>query len=81
MFSFHWFLTGLFFVPQSCIGGRVSNLVAIQETSDPATFCLVAIGRLQPTCSPVGSDMSVAQVTEFISRIAVDGKFTFLDQR
>ena len=72
----------LFCLPQSCIGGRVSNLVAITESSDPATFCLVAIGRLQPTCSPVGSDMShQAQVTEFISRIAVDGKFTFLDQR
>jgi hypothetical protein len=71
-----------FCLSQSCVGGRVSNLVAITESSDPATFCLVAIGRLQPTCSLVGNDVShQKQVTEFISRIAVDGKFTFLDQR
>lgn len=60
----------------------MSNLVTISETSDPSTFCLVAIGRLQPTCSPVGNDVSnQKQVTEFISRIDVHGKFTFLDQR
>ncbi|XP_028399044.1 aryl hydrocarbon receptor nuclear translocator-like isoform X2 [Dendronephthya gigantea] len=66
---------------RACAGGRVSNLVSISESSDPSTFCLIAIGRLQPTCSPVGTDLSnQKQVTEFISRIAVDGKFTFLDQ-
>ncbi|XP_046861465.1 aryl hydrocarbon receptor nuclear translocator homolog isoform X2 [Xenia sp. Carnegie-2017] len=66
---------------RSCTDGHVGNLVPITEGSDRTTFCVVAIGRLQPTCSPVGNDVpSQKQVTEFISRIAIDGKFTFLDQ-
>ncbi|KAK2151433.1 hypothetical protein LSH36_363g01019 [Paralvinella palmiformis] len=43
--------------------------------------CLVAIGRLQVTSTPNCSDMSNSNsATEFISRHAIDGKFTFVDQ-
>ncbi|EDW80715.1 uncharacterized protein Dwil_GK11420 [Drosophila willistoni] len=43
--------------------------------------CLVAIGRLQVT-STAANDMSGSNnQSEFITRHAVDGKFTFVDQR
>lgn len=43
--------------------------------------CLVAIGRLQVTSAPNCSDIMGNNTEEFISRITVDGKITFVDQR
>lgn len=45
-------------------------------------YCLVAIGRLQVTSSPVCMDMSAMAVpTEFLSRHNSDGVITFVDPR
>ncbi|KAM7311624.1 aryl hydrocarbon receptor nuclear translocator homolog isoform X1 [Ixodes scapularis] len=44
--------------------------------------CLVAIGRLQVTSAPNASDLVGSNSNaEFISRHAMDGKFTFVDPR
>ncbi|XP_064601070.1 protein cycle-like [Liolophura sinensis] len=46
--------------------------------------CLVAVGRVEPVCSPYNiPDNSHIQVrqTEFVSRHSIDGKFTYIDQR
>ncbi|KAL4227602.1 hypothetical protein ACF0H5_013043 [Mactra antiquata] len=43
--------------------------------------CLVGIGRLQVTSAPNCSDILGQNSNEFISRITVDGKMTFIDQR
>ncbi|GCB65277.1 hypothetical protein scyTo_0007682 [Scyliorhinus torazame] len=56
-----------------------------EEDSDggqSSKFCLVAIGRLQVTSSPVCMDMNgLAIPTEFLSRHNSDGLFTFVDHR
>uniref|UniRef100_A0A3Q1CFW8 Aryl hydrocarbon receptor nuclear translocator 2 n=1 Tax=Amphiprion ocellaris TaxID=80972 RepID=A0A3Q1CFW8_AMPOC len=45
-------------------------------------YCLVAIGRLQVTSSPVSMDMNGLSVpTEFLSRHNSDGVITFVDPR
>jgi len=52
------------------------------ESHGGSHCCLVAIGRLQVTSSPNTSDlMGSNSQNEFISRHAMDGKFTFVDQR
>ena len=45
--------------------------------------CLVAIGRLQVTSTPNCSDLSQSSsnASEFVSRLSMDGKITFIDQR
>lgn len=43
--------------------------------------CLVAIGRLQVTSTPNCSDILGNNTNEFISRITIEGKITFVDQR
>lgn len=49
---------------------------------DAGHCCLVAIGRLQVTSTPNTSDLAGSNSNaEFISRHAIDGKFTFVDQR
>ncbi|XP_032906379.1 aryl hydrocarbon receptor nuclear translocator 2 isoform X2 [Amblyraja radiata] len=56
-----------------------------EEDSDggqSSKFCLVAIGRLQVTSSPVCMDMNGHAIpTEFLSRHNSDGLFTFVDHR
>ncbi|XP_070564648.1 protein cycle-like isoform X2 [Ptychodera flava] len=44
--------------------------------------CLVAIARVQPSQIPCASGSNVdVKPTEFVSRHAMDGRFTFVDQR
>ncbi|XP_037804538.1 aryl hydrocarbon receptor nuclear translocator homolog isoform X4 [Penaeus monodon] len=55
---------------------------AEEEAHGSSHCCLVAIGRLQVTSAPNTSDlMGSNSQNEFISRHAMDGKFTFVDQR
>lgn len=52
------------------------------DDSHPNNCCLVAIGRLQVTSMPNTNDLQGSNANnEFISRHALDGKFTFVDQR
>ncbi|XP_019495690.1 PREDICTED: aryl hydrocarbon receptor nuclear translocator 2 isoform X10 [Hipposideros armiger] len=52
------------------------------EVGQGSKYCLVAIGRLQVTSSPVCVDMSGMSVpTEFLSRHSSDGVITFVDPR
>ncbi|XP_034523679.1 aryl hydrocarbon receptor nuclear translocator 2 isoform X1 [Ailuropoda melanoleuca] len=52
------------------------------EVGQGSKYCLVAIGRLQVTSSPVCMDMSGVSVpTEFLSRHNSDGIITFVDPR
>ncbi|XP_054626157.1 aryl hydrocarbon receptor nuclear translocator 2 isoform X1 [Dunckerocampus dactyliophorus] len=52
------------------------------EAGQTGKYCLVAIGRLQVTSSPVSMDMNGLTVpTEFLSRHNSDGVVTFVDPR
>lgn len=52
------------------------------ELHSSSSCCLVAIGRLQVTSSPNASDLNNSESAhEFVSRHALDGKFTFVDHR
>ncbi|XP_057194356.1 aryl hydrocarbon receptor nuclear translocator 2 isoform X3 [Triplophysa rosa] len=52
------------------------------EAGQTSKYCLVAIGRLQVTSSPVSMDMNGVSVpTEFLSRHNSDGIITFVDPR
>ncbi|XP_060035562.1 aryl hydrocarbon receptor nuclear translocator 2 isoform X2 [Erinaceus europaeus] len=52
------------------------------DVGQGSKYCLVAIGRLQVTSSPVCMDMSTMAVpTEFLSRHNSDGVITFVDPR
>ncbi|XP_056134298.1 aryl hydrocarbon receptor nuclear translocator 2 [Lampris incognitus] len=52
------------------------------EAGQTSKYCLVAIGRLQVTSSPVSMDMNGLSVpTEFLSRHNSDGVITFVDPR
>nr|XP_057934295.1 aryl hydrocarbon receptor nuclear translocator 2 isoform X2 [Doryrhamphus excisus] len=52
------------------------------EAGQTGKYCLVAIGRLQVTSSPVSMDMNgLAVPTEFLSRHNSDGVVTFVDPR
>ncbi|KAM9092122.1 aryl hydrocarbon receptor nuclear translocator 2 isoform 5-T5 [Megaptera novaeangliae] len=52
------------------------------DVGQSSKYCLVAIGRLQVTSSPVCMDMSGMSVpTEFLSRHNSDGIITFVDPR
>ncbi|KAJ8268803.1 hypothetical protein COCON_G00114100 [Conger conger] len=43
--------------------------------------CLVAIGRVHPLTVPQANGEVQVKPTEFVTRYAIDGKFTFVDQR
>nr|XP_023685827.1 aryl hydrocarbon receptor nuclear translocator-like isoform X6 [Paramormyrops kingsleyae] len=52
------------------------------DSNQGSRFCLVAIGRLQVTCSPGNKDIdSLSTPVEFISRHNCQGLFTFVDHR
>eukprot|EP00069_Balaena_mysticetus_P012405 bmy_07510T0 len=63
----------------------ISGMTIPEEDADvgqSSKYCLVAIGRLQVTSSPVCMDMSGMSVpTEFLSRHNSDGIITFVDPR
>ncbi|KAK7815222.1 hypothetical protein U0070_021185 [Myodes glareolus] len=63
----------------------ISGMTIPEEDADVgqgSKYCLVAIGRLQVTSSPVCMDMSGMSVpTEFLSRHNSDGVITFVDPR
>ncbi|XP_061077637.1 aryl hydrocarbon receptor nuclear translocator 2-like isoform X4 [Conger conger] len=53
-----------------------------KEAGQTSNYCLVAIGRLQVTSSPVSMDLNGLSVpTEFLSRHSADGIITFVDPR
>lgn len=63
-------------------GVQMERLDAGDDGHAPNNCCLVAIGRLQVTSMPNTNDlMGTNSNNEFISRHALDGKFTFVDQR
>ncbi|XP_039628678.1 aryl hydrocarbon receptor nuclear translocator 2 isoform X2 [Polypterus senegalus] len=52
------------------------------EAGQTSKYCLVAIGRLQVTSSPMSMDLNGLSVpTEFLSRHSSDGIITFVDPR
>lgn len=52
------------------------------DKQDSSHFsCLVAVGRVHPHSSPQVNGEVRVKATEFITRYAMDGKFTFVDQR
>ncbi|XP_019934425.2 aryl hydrocarbon receptor nuclear translocator-like protein 2 isoform X3 [Paralichthys olivaceus] len=52
------------------------------DKQDSAHFsCLVAVGRIHSHSSPQVNGEVKVKSTEFITRYAMDGKFTFVDQR
>ncbi|KAI8438479.1 hypothetical protein MSG28_010978, partial [Choristoneura fumiferana] len=54
----------------------------VEDELHASHCCLVAIGRLQVTSTPNAAEGSLCSGgVEFVSRHAVDGRFTFADQR
>uniref|UniRef100_A0A8B9LD59 Aryl hydrocarbon receptor nuclear translocator-like 2 n=1 Tax=Astyanax mexicanus TaxID=7994 RepID=A0A8B9LD59_ASTMX len=53
-----------------------------ESEKDSSHFsCLVAIGRVHPHTVPQANGEVKVKPTEFVTRCAMDGKFTFVDQR
>ncbi|XP_026140582.1 aryl hydrocarbon receptor nuclear translocator-like isoform X3 [Carassius auratus] len=68
-------------VPLSSLSG-VSLSEEEPDNNQGNRFCLVAIGRLQVTCSPSDTNISNISVpVEFISRHNCQGLYTFVDHR
>lgn len=69
----------------SCISDMFPGVQIDRQNDDDmhsSHCCLVAIGRLQVTSTANSPDMAGANSqSEFISRHAMDGKFSFVDQR
>uniref|UniRef100_A0A3Q1B7K9 Aryl hydrocarbon receptor nuclear translocator 2 n=1 Tax=Amphiprion ocellaris TaxID=80972 RepID=A0A3Q1B7K9_AMPOC len=64
-----------------CVGAVTANRLPL-TAGQTGKYCLVAIGRLQVTSSPVSMDMNGLSVpTEFLSRHNSDGVITFVDPR
>lgn len=54
----------------------------LEGDKDSSHFsCLVAVGRVHPRSFPQTNEEIRVKPTEFVSRYAMDGKFTFVDQR
>ncbi|KAG8145104.1 hypothetical protein E2320_013475 [Naja naja] len=74
-----------FFLTNCCFGKIILGMTIPEEDAEVgqgSKYCLVAIGRLQVTSSPVCMDMNGMSVpTEFLSRHSSDGIITFVDPR
>lgn len=65
--------------PTSQLGGEGEGEADKQDSSHFS--CLVAVGRVHSHSSPQVNGEIQVKPTEFITRYAMDGKFTFVDQR
>ncbi|XP_035013838.1 aryl hydrocarbon receptor nuclear translocator-like protein 2 isoform X1 [Hippoglossus stenolepis] len=65
--------------PTSQLGAEGEGEADKQDSSDFS--CLVAVGRIHSHSSPQANGEVRVKPTEFITRYAMDGKFTFVDQR
>uniref|UniRef100_A0A665XBV2 Aryl hydrocarbon receptor nuclear translocator-like protein 1 n=1 Tax=Echeneis naucrates TaxID=173247 RepID=A0A665XBV2_ECHNA len=65
--------------PTSQLGAEGEGEADKQDTSHFS--CLVAVGRIHSHSSPQVNGEVRVKPTEFITRYAMDGKFTFVDQR
>lgn len=65
--------------PTSQLGAEGEGEVDKQDSSQFS--CLVAVGRVHNSSSPQLNGEVKVKPTEFITRYAMDGKFTFVDQR
>jgi len=64
----------------------LSNEIDLEADSETCISCLVAVGRILPSFQPTIEDciernMTTSNGVEFSSRLSIDGKFTFVDQR
>lgn len=65
--------------PTSQLGVEGEGEAGKQDSSHFS--CLVAVGRVHSHTSPQVNGEVRVKPTEFITRYAMDGKFTFVDQR
>ncbi|KAJ8398890.1 hypothetical protein AAFF_G00417980 [Aldrovandia affinis] len=65
--------------PASQLGTEEGDTESEKEGSHFS--CLVAIGRVHPHSVPLANGEVKVRPTEFVTRYAMDGKFTFVDQR
>lgn len=78
----NWPPSGVQMIDRSMGGGGDHQGGEDGHSSAANNCCLVAIGRLQVTSMPNTGDLMGSNASnEFISRHALDGKFTFVDQR
>lgn len=65
--------------PTSQLGAEGEGEADKQDSSHFS--CLVAVGRVHSHAAPQVNGEVRVKPTEFITRYAMDGKFTFVDQR
>ena len=60
-----------------------SEKISLDVEEEGATQCLVAIARLQPFSRQTEPKDAVPDTndTEFVARVGLDGKFTYIDHR
>lgn len=61
-----------------------SEKISLNIEEEGTTQCLVVIARLQPfsrQAEPEGVTTTNTNDTEFVARVGLDGKFTYIDHR